>query len=448
MQKTELPRVNGTVSTTWPESAPTKGTLFLKLPAVHTFATLRDYFSRAAVPFTEPHPEMIAVPLVPGRLNQLSYDLSMLLSPVELQECRTLVVGPGIVPTLSELPHTQSLSALIGRVQAEWLVDLLQQGRLVTHYQPIIPCKVPEHVFGYEALLRGVDHDGTLIPPSVIFGVAKSAELLSHLDRAARFAAIRGAVEHKLHAKLFINFIPTAIYDPAFSLSATVREIERIRMDPSRIVFEVVENEQVPDIDRLLRILDFYRDAGFLVALDDLGAGYSSLTLLTRLKPDFVKLDTELVRDVDSDHYKANIAVKLLELAQSLGIQTIAEGVETRGEWQWLTENHCDFVQGFFFGRPASIPEQITTPRDLAAGTIPPGRPTPVDVRRPTTSAPLRATLPMLRRSADVLATNLADPSRDDEIRRLREKVGELVMELDVVKRSLAGAVLPRRSDE
>jgi EAL domain-containing protein (putative c-di-GMP-specific phosphodiesterase class I) len=439
------------------ELAPTRGTLYLAPLAEHTFDILVDYFRRAAIPFSEPHPEMLAVTLAPGRLRQLSQDFASLLSSGELQESRALVVAPGTVPTISELPRTQSLSALIGKVQGEWLVDLLLEDRLITHYQPILRCNLPDHVFAYESLLRGVDQDGALIPPNVIFSVAKSAELLSQLDRAARFAAIRGAVTHRLDSKLFINFIPTAIYDPAFSLSATVLEIEKSQIEPSRIVFEVVESEQVPDVDRLLRILDFYRDAGFTVALDDLGAGYSSLTLLTRLKPEFVKLDVELVRDVDRDPYKANIAHKLLELARSLGIQTIAEGVETRGEWEWLGEHECDFVQGFYFGRPAAPPElnRVGPPRGLASGTGPhpvihhgaraPVAPSPIATPAPQLVAPSVASHAVAAASARLAAVPAPiqpaapapTPAPDEEVRRLREKVGELVMELDAVRRRL-----------
>jgi EAL domain-containing protein (putative c-di-GMP-specific phosphodiesterase class I) len=434
-----LPRseamVTGTsAAATWPESSPSNGTLFIALPAGPAASTLRDYLNRSTIPFIEPYPAMVAVPLAAGRLQQMSQDLSTLMSASELEDSRTLLVGPGVVPTICELRHTHSLSTLIGRVQGEWLVDLLREGRLVTHYQPIMPCRAPESVFAYESLLRGVDHDGTLIPPNVIFGVAKSAALLSHLDRAARCAAIRGAVEHKLESKLFINFIPATIYDPAFSLSTTVVEIERSQLEPGRIVFEVVESEQVPDVDRLLHILDYYRDAGFLVALDDLGAGYSSLTLLTRLKPDFVKLDVGLVREVDRDDYKANIASKLLELAQSLGIRTIAEGVENRAEWQWLNEHNCDYVQGFFFGRPASPPEMLLPfPRGLASGTERSLR--PVDSGTELSLRPVEAA--GARRVQAQLAAELA--ARDEEIRRLREKVGELVMELDGMKRLFLG---------
>ncbi len=407
-------KTNGAV--TWPESSTTKGTLYVALPIPQIATTLCEYLERANMPFGEPHPGMVAIPLAPGRLQQISQDLGKVLSPAEMQDARTLVVGPGIVPSISELSHTQSLSALIGHIQGEWLVDLLREDRLITHYQPIIPCRSPDGIFAYESLLRGVEHNGTLIPPKVIFSVAKSAELLSLLDRTARFAAIRGAVKHQLESKLFINFIPTAVYDPQFSLATTVLEIQKNKIDPARIVFEVVESEQVPDVDRLLRILDAYRDAGFQIALDDLGAGYSSLTLLTRLKPDYVKLDVDLVRDVDHDSYKANIAVKLLELARSLGIETIAEGVETRGEWQWLLEQRCDYVQGFFFGRPASPPARFAALPMLAASSV---------AHRPVSPARPRV-----------------GDHPGDEVRRLREKVGELVMELDSVKQRLAEVML------
>jgi EAL domain-containing protein (putative c-di-GMP-specific phosphodiesterase class I) len=86
------------------------------------------------------------------------------------------------------------------------------------------------------------------------------------------------------------------------------------------------------------------------------GAGYNSLNLLSQLKPDLIKLDIELVRDVDSDPYKAEIASKLLEAATNLGVRTVAEGIETEGEWRWFCENGADYGQGFAFAHPAATP--------------------------------------------------------------------------------------------
>lgn len=110
------------------------------------------------------------------------------------------------------------------------------------------------------------------------------------------------------------------------------------------------------DVDHLLGILSFYRRAGFRVALDDLGAGYSSLNLLARLRPDFVKLDMELIRGIDVDPYKAVVVDKLLDLAREVGAISVVEGVETEGEWRWAEAHGADLVQGFLCARPQADP--------------------------------------------------------------------------------------------
>jgi len=99
-----------------------------------------------------------------------------------------------------------------------------------------------------------------------------------------------------------------------------------------------------------------YRKAGFQVALDDVGAGYSSLKLLTKLRPDYIKIDMELIRNISEDRYKAQVVAKLLEMAHSLGIQTIAEGIESRKEWNWLKKHKVHFVQGYLFAKPEQRP--------------------------------------------------------------------------------------------
>jgi EAL domain-containing protein (putative c-di-GMP-specific phosphodiesterase class I) len=130
-------------------------------------------------------------------------------------------------------------------------------------------------------------------------------------------------------------------------------------IEPGRFVFEVVESDQILDLGKLLMILDWFRDAGCRVALDDVGAGYNSLNLLTLVKPDFVKLDMELVRGVHRDPYKSCVARKLLELARELGVLTVAEGVETHEEWQWTRDHGADLAQGYLFAKPAPSPPTL-----------------------------------------------------------------------------------------
>lgn len=108
----------------------------------------------------------------------------------------------------------------------------------------------------------------------------------------------------------------------------------------------------MPAIKHLQRIVDFYREEGFQVALDDVGSGYSSLNILAQLQPDFVKLDIGLVRDVDHDKTKAIVARKLIETVQEMELATIAEGIERVEELDWLREVGADFAQGYLFARP------------------------------------------------------------------------------------------------
>ncbi len=247
--------------------------------------------------------------------------------------------------------HSNDFAA---KAQSGWLLRILREERLTSYFQPIVHTE-DQQVFAYECLMRGLDGDN-VIYPAALLGVARGADLLFQLDLAARTAAIREAARHGISAKLFINFNPTAIYDPTYCLRSTVRKLQELGLPNNLIVFEVVESDQVTDIEHLKNICEYYRKAGFQVALDDMGAGYSSLNMLHELRPDYIKLDMQLIRSVHQDPFKASITGKLLEIARDLEIKTIAEGVENVEEYDWLRRHGADFVQGYFIARPASPP--------------------------------------------------------------------------------------------
>jgi EAL domain-containing protein (putative c-di-GMP-specific phosphodiesterase class I) len=343
-----------------PSALPGAGILYVALPPDASKAGVREFLATKQIAHTEPYRDLLAIPLTQGMLPSLSAAFRQLLSAAELQRHKSLVLTEGVGPSLAELVRMQPLSTLVAKVEGGWLLTMLRDGRLVSHFQPIVHADRPDTVFGYEALVRGREGDGALVEPKRLYEAARSADLLLHLDRLARLMAIRGAVAHNLTTRLFINVNPASIDDPGAHLQATVKAIEESGMSPERIVFEIVESDRIKDIKYLLGILDSYRSAGFGVALDDLGAGYSSLNLLAQLRPDFVKLDMELVRNVDADPYRAEIVAKLLESARNLGIRTVAEGVESDAEWRWFREHRVDFVQGYLFAEPGESPP---TPR-------------------------------------------------------------------------------------
>ncbi|MBD2022542.1 EAL domain-containing protein, partial [Leptolyngbya sp. FACHB-36] len=214
-------------------------------------------------------------------------------------------------------------------------------------------------VFGYEALLRGLDEQGKLIMPGRIFELADDAGLLAQLDLAARRTAIQQASHHGITDRIFINFSPSAIYDPVSCLQTTVQTIDDAGIPHESIVFEVVESDQSQDQNHLQSILTYYRNSGFKVALDDFGAGYSSLNLLHQIRPDLLKLDMDLIRNVHQDTYKALITEKILEIAQRLEILTVAEGIESEEELCWLRDRGATFVQGFYIAKPSATPAAV-----------------------------------------------------------------------------------------
>lgn len=341
-----------TVST--PED--TGGVLRLTHPLPHTVGKLRRVFGERYRLERGSLPDGLAVVVPAGSRDDVLGLLEQTLSASERQDCKVLLLAEGEAPTLDKMSLVQSLDAFIAKARSGWLALMLEHDNFYAEFQPIVLTTSPTNVFAYECLLRGRDAEGKSVPPGLIFETARSAELLFQVDRAARLTAIRDASAHGITTPIFINFNPTSIYDPAFCLRTTIKAIQEVGISPDRIVFEVVESDAVRDTEHLLNIVRFYRQQGFRIALDDLGAGYGSLNLLTVLKPDFVKFDRELIRGVDGDLYKQKVFSKLVEMARELGIHTLAEGVETEGEYRWLAAQGVEYLQGYLFARPASPP--------------------------------------------------------------------------------------------
>lgn len=256
---------------------------------------------------------------------------------------------------MESLAHTKSLAQWERILGAGDLLEVLQQGRIVTRFQPIVDFCAKE-MFACECLSRGEKSDGTLISPGELFGSAKKAGLLFSLDKACRMSAIHTAGELGYGGRLFINFLPTAIYNPEHCLRTTAELIAEFGMEPSRIVFEVVESEGVEDLSHLGTILDFYRSRGFLTALDDVGSGYSSLNRLVCLRPDFVKLDMGLVRDIHRDRMKQDVFEAVQLLCRKSGITMLAEGIEQEEEAAFFHGAGVRLMQGYYFAPPSESP--------------------------------------------------------------------------------------------
>lgn len=341
-----------------PEAPPEAGTLHLAPTLAPTVEKLLVLLKRSSLPVSASGAGVLSVALPEGGLAKLALDLAVVLTPAELRDTPCLVTANGMAD-LADLARTAPLARLVGRFRGEWVRQILAEERLVTHFQPIVETRAPDRVFAHECLVRGRERNGALVTPGEMMPVVKAAGLLPQFDRAARLSAVRAAERRGLPWQVFVNINPNALHDPATCLASTFRAVERSGIEPERVVFEMPEAEEVADASHLATLVSLCRQHGFRVALDDLGAGYASVRLLLRLKPDFVKLDRELVEGVDADAFKARFVEKLLDVARSLGIPSVAEGVETEKEWRWVQEREVDYVQGFFVAHPGDPPRPL-----------------------------------------------------------------------------------------
>jgi EAL domain-containing protein (putative c-di-GMP-specific phosphodiesterase class I) len=341
--------------------APSAGTLYLSPPLTAAQRAIRSALRGLAAGYEELRLGTIVVRVTAGELESIGAALATALSASELAETQSLFLLDGAEPDLPDLLRSQPLSRLLAGLRADWVKALLEDGRLAIHFQPIVQADAPAVVFGYECLTRGIETNGALVPAARLFGDAAACGLLTSLDERARRAAIRQAAAFGPVGRLFVNCSPTALCAPGHDSRALLALLAEVDLAPARLVLEVVESEAVADPARLRAVLDGYRVAGVQMALDDLGAGHSSLSLLAEIKPDFVKLDQDLVRHVDRSPLKATFARKLLEAAREAGIRVIAEGVETLAEWRWLRLYGAELVQGYLFAPPGSPPPR---PRD------------------------------------------------------------------------------------
>lgn len=231
---------------------------------------------------------------------------------------------------------------------------ILSSGDITSLYQPIID-KYTGEIFAYEALSRGPS-DSPLHAPSRLFESARQYNLLSEIESLCRERAATGFVQQKLPGKLFINITPESLEQVSHVKGKTLKLMENLALDSSQVVIELTEQFPSTDEALLLKALKYYQEMGLSIALDDLGAGYSSLRLWSKSKPEFVKIDRHFIQDIDLDVTKQEFVRSFVEIAKSMHCKVIAEGVETESEFQYLSKLSIDFFQGYYFCRPQSKP--------------------------------------------------------------------------------------------
>ncbi len=239
------------------------------------------------------------------------------------------------------------------------LEALVRERRIRTVFQPMVSVK-RKAVFAVEALSRGLSRDGKgLVAPGVLFAAAGAAGRRLELDRLCRECAL--ASFQPLHEReksliLSINLDVSTLNPESACSRVLLGQVQQYGIDPNNVLIEIIESE-VEDTQSLLDFIEFYRAQGFLIAIDDIGAGHSNLDRVAFIKPDVIKVDRSLISDIDKGFRKLEITRSLASLGRKVGALVVAEGVERVEEAMQLLELGVDVFQGFYFARPAPAGE-------------------------------------------------------------------------------------------
>jgi len=269
------------------------------------------------------------------------------------------MVLKGIDEARAMSAHQEERDRLRRRME---LRQIILDRNISTLFQPIIRL-ADRSVFGYEALTRGPERT-PFEAAEYLFSTSDEYGMTGELDVLCRENVVRHLAGFDNDKKLFINILPNTILDTDRREFFT-RLLDETHMSPESVVLEIAERASVADLTLFRERLDQIRNLGFLVALDDIGTGYSSLQAISEIAPDFLKIDISLTRDIHKSLIKQELMLTLTEMAARLSARVVAEGIELEEEREALQERGVELGQGFLFGHALPLPlrEEDETPR-------------------------------------------------------------------------------------
>ncbi|GAV32236.1 uncharacterized protein Mb1389c [Coriobacteriaceae bacterium EMTCatB1] len=231
------------------------------------------------------------------------------------------------------------------------LKEIIDTGAVRTLVHPLVRLD-DLSVKGYEALSRGPEAT-EFERPDKLFKAAYDSDMVVRLERLCRKRALEAAKGLPQGRLMFINVEPEAVADPELREVVFASLLAEAGLKPEHIVLEITERTAISDFCAFRSTIEYLRMLGFSIAIDDAGAGYGSLQCLAEVRPEWVKIDMSLVRGVDSDDVRRQLIESMHSFAEKVGVNLVAEGIETEEELAVLRDIGVEYGQGFLFGRPA-----------------------------------------------------------------------------------------------
>lgn len=226
----------------------------------------------------------------------------------------------------------------------EELKGIIKDEAVKMLFQPLFELN-PRKLFGYEVLTRG-PKDSKLERPDKLFQYALSCGLLPDLELVCRKKALAKLGDDIEKNLIFFNTNPFLIETESF------KDILDLYNMPQQVVLEITERSEIKNFPAFCKIIKTFKEKGFRISIDDVGSGYSSLDSIAELKPDFVKIDMGLIRDIGNNTVKQNLVKAIASLCKESRIISIGEGIETEDELKMLIDLKVEAGQGYLLGKP------------------------------------------------------------------------------------------------
>jgi len=236
----------------------------------------------------------------------------------------------------------------------------VEEGRLELFFQPIIGIgsNTGQSRGHYELLLRMRDEDGALVNPDQFIPAAERYNLMSTLDRWVIRTALEELADRQAEDEarytIAINLSGTSLSEDRF-LEDVIKELEKQKLPTGAVCFEITETAAISNLSRVVHFMQTLKKLGCMFSLDDFGSGLSSFTYLKNLPVDYLKIDGQFIRNVVDDTVDESMVKAIWEVGHAMGIQTIAERVETKQVLDKLGSLGIEFAQGYYIARPASV---------------------------------------------------------------------------------------------
>lgn len=230
------------------------------------------------------------------------------------------------------------------------LRKIISSNNLRTVFQPIISLQTGD-VIGYEALTRG-PKDSKYINPEILFEDAKTHNLLWELEILCRSNAIKTFSSHNSEKLLFVNIDPAVLNDEHFIKGSTKEVLAENHISPMSLIFEITEKTSIDNYKNFNEVINYYKNQGYKIAIDDVGTGYSGLSTIAKTRPNYIKMDMSLITNVTRDNFKKAIIKSFVEFANSTNTKIIAEGIEDVSDLYTLIEIGVHYGQGYLINKP------------------------------------------------------------------------------------------------